>query len=78
MPRYFFHLPDEDLVCDEDGIELPDPEAARRAAIAGLRSIVCDEVKKGRLRLSARLDVDDEAGARLFSLSFADAVTIED
>jgi hypothetical protein len=77
VPRFFFHPRDGERVRDDDGIELPDAEAARRAAIAGIRSIIADEVRKGRLRLGARLDVEDETGARLFSLSVQDAVSIE-
>ena len=77
MPLFYFHLrEDGTIVVDEEGIELPDLSAAREEAIAGARSILSDEAKKGRLPLSFRVEVTDEAGDTVMSLIFADAVAI--
>lgn len=77
MPRFFFHVYDEALVKDEDGIELADATAARLAALAGARALMCDQLKTGRLSLHHRIEVVDETGARVLSLPFGDAVRIE-
>lgn len=77
MPRYFFHVYDELVLRDEDGIEFSGEEAARDAALAGVRALICDQVKAGRLNLNYRIEVEDESGGALFTLPFAEAVTIE-
>ncbi|MEA3003254.1 MAG: hypothetical protein QOH81_2042 [Sphingomonadales bacterium] len=77
MPRYFFHIYDEVFVRDDEGMELTDDDAARRAAMAGIREMVCEQVKKGRLVLHHRLEVEDAAGAPVMSLAYGDAVAVE-
>jgi hypothetical protein len=77
MPRFFFHIHDDAVVIDEDGIDLADAEAARAAATAGARALMCDQMKAGRLTLHHRIEVVDEAGATVLTLPFGDAVTIE-
>ncbi|MCE4226739.1 hypothetical protein HCU64_23640 [Methylobacterium sp. C25] len=73
MPRYFFDVADGDRhVRDEEGLELPDGESARREAICSLLDIARDELPDGDHRsfvitvrdgdetslLSARLALD--------------------
>jgi hypothetical protein len=77
VPRYFFDIFDHAVSLDDEGIELADAEAARQAALAGARSMMCDELAQGRLTLHHRIEVRDEAGDELLSLTFGDAVTIE-
>ena len=75
MPLYFFNLYNgTGFVPDEEGRELPDPDAARAEAIHGARSLIADEVLKGRLDLNGRLDVLDGSGSLLFTIFFSDAV----
>lgn len=74
MPRFFFHVHEESFVPDPDGIEFADVEAARAAALEGVRGMICDQVQKGRLCLGYRMEVEDEAGEPVFQLSFEDAV----
>ena len=74
MPRYRFNIHDSSgLVEDEEGLELPDTEAARAKAIAGARSLVAGDVLEGRLDLGGRIEVLDADGRLLFSISFAEA-----
>ena len=75
MPRFFFHIFDHVEILDDEGMELPDAEAARSAALAGARAMICDQVKEGRLCLNHRIEVEDEAGATVLSIAFAEAVT---
>ncbi len=77
MPRYFFHIYDDIVVRDDEGMELPDAEAARREMIAGVREVVCEQVRQGRLILHHRVEVEGENGAPLFAMSFGESVTIE-
>ena len=77
MPRYFFHVYDDLVLMDDDGIELADSEAARVAALAGARAMMCDQLSNGRLSLHHRIEVVDEGGGTILTLPFAEAVTIE-
>ena len=77
MPRFFFHLYDDIVARDEEGVELADIEAARRTAMFGVRAMICDQVTKGHLHLDHRLEVEDEDGKRVFDLQFGDAIEIE-
>lgn len=76
MPLYFFHLrggPSDSEA--EEGLQYPNDDAARAAALAGARSMIAADVMEGVLDLSSRIDVTDEQGDALFSVPFASAVT---
>lgn len=77
MPRYYFHLCNDVIAEDEEGVELPGLEAAREHAIEEARVMVCESIKKGHLNLEHRIAVTDEAGADVLSVSFRDAFTVE-
>ncbi len=77
MPRFFFHIYDDVALRDGDGLELADAEAARHAAVAGARAMMCDQLAKGRLSLHHRIEVEDEAGNPVLALAFGDVVEIE-
>jgi hypothetical protein len=77
VPRFFFHVFDEAEMFDDEGLDLADSDAARRAALAGARAMICDQVKSGRLTLHHRIEVEDESGAPVLRLAFGDAVAIE-
>ncbi|HEX9947949.1 MAG TPA: hypothetical protein VGA98_10450 [Allosphingosinicella sp.] len=77
MPRFFFHIYDDVEFRDEDGLELADTDSARRAAVAGARAMMCDQLTKGRLSLHHRIEVVDEQGGPVLTLAFGDAVEIE-
>ncbi|MDB5697861.1 MAG: hypothetical protein JWN69_665 [Alphaproteobacteria bacterium] len=78
MPRYFFHLFDDIVLRDEEGIELPDIEAARSEAVRAARDIACQEVQNGKLSLHHRIEVEDEQGRPILTLPFKAAFKIED
>ncbi len=77
MPRYFLHIRggQEDFE-DSEGLVLPDLEAARHRAVAGARSILCEEVMNGHLHLDERIDIEDERRELLLSVHFRDVVQI--
>lgn len=77
MPRFYLHLRfGPDFVEDDEGYDLADVEAARAEAVAGVRSIISDEVRTGRINLAACIDIADASGSVLTTLRFRDAVTL--
>jgi hypothetical protein len=77
MPRFYFHVYDEAVARDDEGLELADAEAARQTALAGARAMICDEVKAGCLKLHHRIEVEDAGGAPVLAISFGEAFRIE-
>ncbi|WP_435521134.1 DUF6894 family protein [Brevundimonas faecalis] len=76
MPRYFFHLRHlTDLATDHQGIDM-DLEAVSACALFNARSIISHDARCGLIDLRPRIDVEDEHGRPVHSLSFRDAVTI--
>ena len=61
---------------DEEGVELPDDAAARAAAVAAARDVMTGDLREGRLDLTSFIEVEDGAHKLLFTLTFAEAVTV--
>lgn len=61
---------------DEDGQDLASLDEARASAVAGIRSILSDEVRRGALPLGERIDIEDAAGHALASVRFIEAVEV--
>ena len=77
MPRFFFHLRDETgFVQDEEGREFASLGEARTHALEGIRSIVSEDAKYGRIDLTGELEVADESGAALLKVGFGEAVEV--
>jgi hypothetical protein len=77
MPRYVFHLYDDDDAAT-DGVELPDLTAAREYARREVMHMAAASVAEhGRLYGEHRIDVEDQAGEVLFSVFFRDVVEIK-
>ena len=75
MPRYFFHTRiGGDVLTDEDGAELRDPDHAWRVARATILASLEEEGSDPRL-LAAVLVVTDEEGEVVLEFPFAEAVT---
>lgn len=77
MPRYFFHIFNDEITLDEEGMELAGLNEAREFAIESARALVCDSVKHGHLNLEHRIEIADEADARKMTVTFREAFTIE-
>ncbi len=77
MPLLWFNLSEcGTLIADEEGREVLDLDAAWAIALTAARDIMAAEVKEGRLCLSCRIDITDEAGSIVATVPFSDAVTI--
>ena len=77
MSRYFFHVHDDVEASDQEGLELPSAEAAKWEALRGARDIASAQVLEGRLNLSHRVDVIDEGGTVVATVTFRDAIAVK-
>ncbi|WP_343893775.1 DUF6894 family protein [Craurococcus roseus] len=74
MPRFFFHMRDEDwLVEDAEGSELPDLEAARAKAADVARDYLAARLRAGQALDFGRVEIWDDAGRMLEAVPFPDA-----
>ncbi|HEX8213849.1 MAG TPA: hypothetical protein VF582_00080 [Allosphingosinicella sp.] len=77
MPRFFFHVYDDEVALDDEGLDLPDLDTVRAHAVVGARSLICEVVSKGHINLRHRIEVEDEDRRPVLTLPFASAVAIE-
>ena len=78
MPRYFFHVYDDVIAHDEEGVELPNVAAARLNALIGARDIIAEQVKRGYFVLSHWIDIVDMQGEPVMTVTFRDAVDVKE
>jgi hypothetical protein len=78
MPRYYFHLYNDVVARDDEGRVLSDLDEARSVAVKEAREMMTESVLEGRMTLSHRIDIADESGAVVATVSFRDAVTVND
>ncbi len=79
MPLYYLHISDgAGFVEDEEGQQLADDSAARAQAIAAARDIMAAELREGALDLGTFIEVENEKREWLFTITFAEAVTIRE
>jgi hypothetical protein len=71
VPRFFFHVYDDDALPDEDGSELPDIYTAQGEAIRMSGEIMRDLGKKFWNGSDWRLEVTDAEGRILFIVRFS-------
>jgi hypothetical protein len=63
MGYFFFHLKKgADLVQDEEGIELPSVDEARRLALQTARELLADAIKFGKAKIPDAVVIADEIG----------------
>lgn len=78
MPHFYFHLLNDMSVTDEEGLELPDIEAARvRAVQYALDMTAASVLEQRKINLHHRIEVADETGQTALTVEFGDVVTIE-
>jgi hypothetical protein len=59
MPRFHFEVHDDEVVLDDEGMELPDLDAAIREAVKSLPAIAGEAISKGDDRQSFAIIVRD-------------------
>src|SRR5690348_8784452 len=70
MPRYFFHVHDGAAIRDEEGTQLPDSIAARTEAVKLSAALLAERAEAFWNDDEWSLEVADETGLVLFSLTF--------
>ena len=73
MPRYFFHLNGpEARLQDEEGLVLPDPEAAWYQAVRSAREMIRAELQMGTSWDGQAIEIADDSGAPVDRLLLED------
>jgi hypothetical protein len=79
MPRYYLNVRNVEVSADdEEGTDFRDLDAARAKAIASVRSILSDEVMRGKVDLRGRIEITDARGEIVLTVPYAEAVTVRD
>lgn len=77
MALFHLHVFQPDVVAqDEEGVELPNLDAARQEAVRGARSIMCEELGTGSLSLDCHIDIEDSSGQVLATVLFREAIAL--
>jgi|tagenome__1003787_1003787.scaffolds.fasta_scaffold20798982_3 hypothetical protein len=71
MARFYFHLVNDHIVEDVEGIELAHFSEAVREAELAARELLADAIKASRSRVPAAVLITDESGKELHSLPMA-------
>ena len=78
MPRFYFHVIDDLVALDEEGVELPNLQAVESQAVLGAQELIAEEVRvRGRVPLHHRIEVTDERGEVVMTVPFKDVVKLE-
>lgn len=76
LPRFRFHVFNDDHTVDSEGKELPDLDAARACAVEGARGMMAEELKStGKINLTHWIEIEDEQG-EMTVVPFDDAVNV--
>jgi hypothetical protein len=77
MQRYFFHIFNDTVTFDEEGIELPGDREAERRAYVEARILAAESIRsEGHLDLNHRIEVENAAGEKIAVVTFGDAVEV--
>ena len=77
VSRFFFHVYDDAVAMDSDGLERSSFEDAMEEAVRGARSLACEQVSHGHLNLSHRIVIANAVGETLATVTFEEAIRIE-
>lgn len=79
MTRFYFHLHNGDgLTEDRDGSDHEDIDAAIKVATVGLREVIAEEAKAGRIFTSSYIDLLDGNRNFLEQVRFQDVISFID
>jgi hypothetical protein len=78
MPRFFFHIDNRPSETDDEGVDLPNAEAARNQALSYLGEILKDQGLGLSFRhLPLRIRVTDTTGATIVSLAVSEVEKVK-
>ncbi len=76
MPRYYFHLHGRrNRLTDEQGVVLPDPEAAWYQAVRSAREVIRADLHLGLSYEEQTIEIADERGRLIEHIPLADIAT---
>ena len=78
MPRYYFHVYNDDVTLDDEGAELADERAARAHAIKEARVLAAETVRHGHLTPDDRIEIVDADQNPVGTVRFGEAVEIRE
>ncbi len=77
MPRFHLNLYNSSgAALDDEGQDLVDLPTAREIAVGGMRSVLAEEVRHGRLDARGRMEIADERGQVLAVIWFSEAIAL--
>jgi hypothetical protein len=76
MRRFYFHLKTAGgkLVSDDEGLELPDLNEAKREALQGARDLLVEAIKFGEPKVPEAFVIADETGRTLHVLPLTEVL----
>jgi len=76
LPRYFFHLYNDELLRDQTGECFADVDLAREAAVRGISELIAEQIVAGRpVDLSHRIEIEDSAGKLVCTVRYGELFT---
>jgi hypothetical protein len=79
MALFYFHIFNDDITIDDEGIDLPDPSAAMARASTEALVLAAESVRSfGHLILHHRIEVEDARRDKVGTVCFGDVVSVRD
>jgi hypothetical protein len=79
VPRYFFHVYDDVVALDDEGLELENVTIARDSAVSAARALAAAQImEQGKVNIRHRIDVEDEERRPVLTLPFSAAFGVVD
>ena len=77
MPRYFFHLFNDENFKDDEGQELANAAVALQRAVTEAREIAAESVRNGKLNLGHHIQVVQDDDEEIGKVTFREAIQIK-
>jgi hypothetical protein len=78
VPRFYFHLFNDEDILDREGAEFDALDGAVEAAQRMARGMAAESVILGRLVLHHRIEIADEAGETIKVVHYGDVVEVKE
>lgn len=77
VPRFYLHVCNgSGFTEDVEGQEFADDDAARAAAIAGIRDLMSEELRRGELNIASFVEIEDDDRELVSTVQFTEAVVL--
>jgi hypothetical protein len=78
MSLFYFHIFNDEVTLDDEGIDLPDSSAAMARAVIETRVLAAESVRShGHLILHHRVEVEDDKHEKIGTVRFSDVVSVQ-